>query len=709
MRARQINVVSNSANIVADLANLGTPSADNPAYVKARPGLHLIDKTIIIPSYTTLDLTGCTVRLSPGHDRNILRNKYAQTRLEASRFSCSSLVCTVTEYGHSRSVGDVVYIAGLATNTTLNGPQTLTGVTTTTWAFAITDATAPTGYGNVSIYNPVSGANFVRSSNVVTVTEAGHGRRRGDAVYVEGLLTDTSFNGAVRVKSVSGDTWTYDSTGADGSPTGMANVLGDTHIALLGGEIDYDVDNQSIGNQNTERFACIFGNIGRLDVHDQIVSHARKYAYWTFNSSDASFRHIRLDTESDGVHFEAPGYNPRVLDVSGRVGDDLVAFTNVNGDAVGAQFAGYAAPSGLGDFEGIDCSHLYRNEYSGVGAIVRCVGNAGYSFGDISVSDVHGYASIAAVAIYDGAQADLVGTAGNSVSLTRVGVSGIAGGTPNILDWSATGHWRRVSIDASNIHNTDVAGMLASFSVIDLDVLEVNLANTHLDLNKAAILFGSGAGGTLKKLAINGASVTCTTAGALVQLQNSAVVVDTIHIDNVHATGPTANAGYVVLQNAGQINRIFYNNVYFDTIDSLLRQGSGITADIDVFLNNVANPATAGGYTRPNTAVIGYSGGNIFQSNCRSADTTNNFLQLGGGSWAIRGSGNNISKPVLLTSGASTTISVNDPSLKINLDPTVSTKLAPQAGDRVWNTNAGFGAGIGMYGYTNAGAWSQIF
>lgn len=43
------------------------------------------------------------------------------------------------------------------------------------------------------------------------------------------------------------------------------------------------------------------------------------------------------------------------------------------------------------------------------------------------------------------------------------------------------------------------------------------------------------------------------------------------------------------------------------------------------------------------------------------------------------------------------------------VDLGTATNLAPQAGDRVWNTNAGYGAGVGMYGYTAAGAWQKIY
>lgn len=698
MRARQINVVSNSANIVADIANLGTPSADNPAYVKARPGLHLIDKTIIIPSYTTLDLTGCTVRLSPGNNRNIIRNRYAQNRLAAARFSCVGAVCTVTEYGHSREIGDVVYIAGLATNTTLNGPQVVTGAAADTWTFAIADATAPTGYGAVSVYNPIAGASFVRASNVVTVTEAGHGRRRGDAVYVEGLLTDTSFNGAVRVKSVSGDTWTYDSTGADGSPTGTANVLGDTHITLLGGEIDWDNDNQVDSGATPGRFAVVFGNVGALSISDQLVANVQKYTYWIFNSADANCRALRFDTDSDGVHFEAPAYNPMVYDIAGRTGDDLVAFTNVNPAAVGGLYPGYASPSGMGDFEGIRCDKLFRHQYSGIGAIVKITGNAGYTFGDVLLSNLSGYASNGAVAVVDDG-ADLVGTAGSSITINNVRVGPIEGYTPKYLAYSASGHWDTVRINGIDLYNTDVDGAICGLSAFDLDNLLISDLSGHEQLTRPQILF-SGVG-TLKRLVIQGTELDIGAGGRLVQTASASVVIDEVRVGIGKITG--TSSGYVVFQNAGRINRAFFDGISYDTIDSLLRQNSALIDPIDIYMTNIHQ-------TNGNAGVIVYSGGNIFLSNVRSITSTSNFLQIANGAWKIRGAGNNdILKPALLTTGAATAISISDPSLKINLDPAVSTKLAPQAGDRVWNTNAGFGAGIGMYGYTNAGAWSQIF
>lgn len=67
------------------------------------------------------------------------------------------------------------------------------------------------------------GASFVRAANVVAVTEAGHSRKVGDQVLISQLATDTSFNGlaVVMASNPAAGTWTYASTGSNGSPTGF--------------------------------------------------------------------------------------------------------------------------------------------------------------------------------------------------------------------------------------------------------------------------------------------------------------------------------------------------------------------------------------------------------------------------------------------------------------------------------------------------------
>jgi len=200
------------------------------------PGTYLINGTLLAPSNTQIILSqGVTLKLDTAANCNLLRNKHAGVTITAAAFVRASNVVTANEPGHPRAVGDKVFVKNLATDTSFNGLQTITSVTAGSWSYASSGSNgSPTGYGYVTPADvQLAAANFVRATNVVTVTETGHSRLVGDSVYIDNLATDTSFNGTYQVfASTPGVSWTYASTGSNGSPTGTAIVAGDNNIAI---------------------------------------------------------------------------------------------------------------------------------------------------------------------------------------------------------------------------------------------------------------------------------------------------------------------------------------------------------------------------------------------------------------------------------------------------------------------------------------------
>ena len=161
------------------------------------------DRTITPGSYTKFVTLGCVLRLAPGSSCNQVRNYGAQNAVNRINFiSVAAGFMTVVEKGHSREIGNQVYIENCQGNTTPNGVQTITESGTNGsgfryWKVAVASNAALTNdiYTSVFISNyiPLAGSAFSRTAvsataavtiaapGVVSVT--GHLLSRADPVY----------------------------------------------------------------------------------------------------------------------------------------------------------------------------------------------------------------------------------------------------------------------------------------------------------------------------------------------------------------------------------------------------------------------------------------------------------------------------------------------------------------------------------------------
>lgn len=143
--------------------------------------------------------------------------------VKPTTFSVASGVVTITTATpHELGPGDYVQVSSLYTNA--NGAQLVTAVTSTTFTYTSSAATAPIDTGSTSapsnafITPNIAGGRFTarsRSGNVATITTtAPHGLAVGDWVTTSNV-GGSGYAGLVRVSAVTTNTFSYASTGAD--------------------------------------------------------------------------------------------------------------------------------------------------------------------------------------------------------------------------------------------------------------------------------------------------------------------------------------------------------------------------------------------------------------------------------------------------------------------------------------------------------------
>ena len=173
-----------------------------------------------------------------------------------------------------------------------------------------------------------AGVSITSSGRTATVTWAGHGKSVGQYVAILGA-DQASYNGVWRVESVpSADSLTYlmfepaSASPATGAVTGRA---ADSNISIINGTVDMNEANQTVsGNSDTHAVRIFNCYGGKIDLK---VLNAKKYAVLLANVDQFDVPELEVDTASDGLHMMGPIGTVNVGTVSGKSGDDLVAFT----------------------------------------------------------------------------------------------------------------------------------------------------------------------------------------------------------------------------------------------------------------------------------------------------------------------------------------------------------------------------------------------
>ena len=679
----------NTAAIQAALDNAGD------VYVYGS-GVRLINITLIIKSNTKLTLSADLIlRLDTSSNCNILRNASASVNIQPSLFSRLSNVVTVVEKGHSRVAGDYVLISNLATDTSFNGLFLITSVVAgTSWTYASTGSNgSPTGVGFVApANNKLVASNFVRSSNTVTVTESNHQRLIGDAVYIAGLATDTSFNGKYIVKTiVPGISWTYASTGSNGSPTGTGIVNGDNNITITGGVFDGDSTNQNI--DYTASFGIILGCVSKIFILNTRHYNQDKYAIWIYNATDISANTLFFSTASDGLHFEGPCDRVTVTNLFGKTSDDMIAFTNV---ASTSPYNPYMSPCGLGDFGSISVNNIYLSNSSAPSAI-KITGDSATVFDSLIINNVSGVFSSTGgyVLAYIDDGVGLTGMKLNNLTIDGMNVMG-GSATSLVLSLAGTG-----GIGSCNLKNV-TWNFISTFGIsitTPIDKLRFdNFTNKSNLLSSANIAIHCNA--NINNFVMDGFSFNTTGADAHC-IRVASNTINDFKMINGKVNGTSGN-GDLIAQTGGTISRLTFNNVSCATNDALLLQSAGSCPIVNI-LNVTSNSLNK---------VLQNSGSMTINAvNLISNGVGNNVFQIAGGTVRINAKNCNLdSGQEILWNYNSSVISVNnsDASFGIDMGNPAATKAGetPLVGDMHWNSNA---TTKGLYGRTAASTWVKIF
>lgn len=159
-----------------------------------------------------------------------------------------------------------------------------------------------------------------------------HGLVAGDGVLVRGDTTRT-YNGVHRVVSILDAfrfTFYVSKKTALGSSAGTVTCeAANINIEVAGGHWDYNGrNNQTSGG--IAAMAMIFSKVGNLHLHDTIISDPLKYCAYIVNSARTRVIGVTFDGASDGVHLHGFTQNAVCENLSGQSGDDFVAYTSTN-------------------------------------------------------------------------------------------------------------------------------------------------------------------------------------------------------------------------------------------------------------------------------------------------------------------------------------------------------------------------------------------
>ena len=750
------------------------------------PGTIWTNRTHILPSNTEIILgEGTTLKSATGTICNIFRNQMSANAVLAANLAHAGGVVTVIEGGHTRNVGDAVYVAQVTGDTSLNGLFTVatSNPTAGTWTYAVAGSGTPTGFAwiyNASAQIPI--ANFLRavtsatvtisipggggaaivtlaangrsvndpvvftttgalptgitagavyyisSRNLqpgvfgisvvpngpqivttgtqsgvhtmyygtVAVTESGHSKRPGDAVWI-GNLTGARFTGAFEILSTTTNTWTFVSPGSTTAPTGgPAVVLADRNITITGGAFDGNIQNNPQSPDTTQTLIYL-QNISSSRVKSVRGFNHGFRTVFIANSCDCVVDDVYGENALVNVQFEAPWNRLMVSKIRGRGLDDVLAFTNTLATSI---YASVASPSGNGNCGFVSVRDVFSKDTL---STLKISGTAGYSFGVFAVDGVMGTAlqtNGKLVSIVDDSAA-LTGGAADIIRLKNVYGTNFLGVAK--LNYTMTGAVNLLEVDGFEI---DGALYGVSFAAGTIGSAVFKNITGAVSTGNIGIVTSNPC--TIAQLLFDDCDVGIEGNAPFYQNQGAAIA--RIKCNKINATGPWnsntgGSAGTFLFHNTGTIGEIDLSNFSIFGAGTIYAGGqssgtvnmrwTNIKADE---MGSIWGGGVAGGTTHLSIVNmdVGFVGNNVFQVNAGTVRVCGQNMALASGGW------------VLLNSGSSS-ISLNAPDISIDLGAngaTNPTGLAPVAGDQLTNTN---GTGAGRYGRTAAGAWTKLY
>lgn len=649
-----------------------------------------IAQTLEVPSNRKLTVQAGTylTRVPGGGSYHLVRNASAQNSLYVNGLAISGGLLTLTEPGHSRAVGDVVYLEGFTGNATLNGPKTVTSVTPgASWSFAASGAN-PTNTGVkcvfASRYNALPGARLTRASNVVTVQEPGHGRGVGEHVYIgrTGLTSTNPFGGAAEITSVNpGVSWTYANAGVNETPSGTTQLLGDRNIHAT---LRLDGNGPAVTVSQATAHASEWINCSNSSV---TVYDARNVAFGRvvvgFNVSD--FRVPTCHSSENcavGVQFDSFCDRVTTGQITGIYNDDCLAWGITS--ASGA-FGDTTAPCGPGNMGTLVADSVLGDSPTGQ---LKMYAYTGYNLGTVEVRTIAGKGP---VTIGDGT----AGVGGGTFDELKIGllkgspvVNGNALSLGGVNAWSVMG---RVNIGEFVDNPATAADTGFGIAVMSpFDKITVGTLTCKKYRTGAHVVSFQASGKSWKTVNLQGRADTTSSV-----YQLSSGTVDDLFIGSGTFEGASANNGFLVYAGGGFAKNIHYSPLNVPQAASLFYNASSNAGTWNFFLSGVKTNNMASGFGGASAGTY-----NIYATNCVDTDMGNNYVQFGNAGQTVRFVANGCvltpGKNVLL--GVTDILSVNGACVKgdfgANGANLASHLDGAQSGDEVTNTNA---TGPGVY------------
>lgn len=669
------------------------------------PGVIEVSRTLVVSSGTRLKIGKNTLlKLAAASSCQVIRNRGSQssTNIASGKVAIAGGVVTITEAGHPYAVGDVVFIENVLTNTTLNGFKTITAVVAgVNWSFAGTGV-VPTNTAKqrifVSFANQLAGSNFVRASNVVTVTETGHKRSKGDHVYVANLGGTNSFNGAFKILAATpGVSWTYANTGADETATDTAQLLGDYNI-----ELDVRLDsNKANQTYDSSAYAISLGNISRSqfkidEAHNDAIRVINFYNASNIHVPYGNFVDCRVGMQCDSACDE--------ISIGTLVGsnmiDDVLAWGITQYGS--ASYGDTASPCNMYSMGSLHVGALLGDSATGMFK-VYC--HTGYNLGKVRVDAIHGRGTCT---FGDNTS----GAAGGNIDSISIGVFDCAAsGSTSQLTIPASAWTKIRDLNIDEFHSSWTAGVNTGYGIntgAPIDRMRIGRLIGVVGEFPTTSHIISGTSSVITELVIDNSTIPAGAAGSAVSIQNSSTIT-TLKFNNCEFVGASAYQGEMVKLGAGStLSNLFLNN-HTQNGGAAAFLGANTSPAINIFIDGIT-------YKNNPSVLISDNGGNqpitVYANNANMVSTATGSVLKFTGTGLKRFSGTGVAHTLAKfvdISSANPSISINCRDVKLDLGANAATPpatLIPLAGDQIFNSNA---TGTGVYGRTNAGAWQLLY
>lgn len=326
-----------------DAAALNAVLAANPgAVVHGYPGAsYIVHSSLIVPSRTTLDMTGCTVTLNTYVLDTVVRNQSAtptRTVSDVATTAGSAVITSATAQFTRQDVGAWVCI-GLTLAVGAGYNQTL----------------RPTLAGGPAVAATTAGGN-VLTAQITRVVNATTAILSKPADLAKTAQPMNIFDTRDRDITVRGGTWIRD--------TGRSLKVTD-------------------GGASIKIHHLVFRNVDNITVRDLSVVYpiagTGKYGISVGMATRMTIEDIVFNTTSDGVHLQGPIDRGVIREITGTPGDDFVSLT-------AADWPNYQDCTG--DLTNIAITDV--SPVNGPVSVVKLMGDKNTALRDIHVRNVGG-------------------------------------------------------------------------------------------------------------------------------------------------------------------------------------------------------------------------------------------------------------------------------------------------------------------------------